>query len=100
MALRIVIDDAVAWQTEAFGHLGELRALPGPAIDQAALHDADALVVRSVTRVDAALLDGTPVRFVGSATAGEDHIDRAALEAMGITVARPPAATRRRSPST
>lgn len=90
MGLRIVIDDAVAWQNEAFGHLGRLRAMPGPAIDRDTLRDADALIVRSVTRVDASLLEGTPVRFVGSATAGEDHIDRRALEARGITVARAP----------
>lgn len=90
MGLRIVIDDAVAWQNEAFGHLGRLRAMPGATIDREALRDADALIVRSVTRVDAALLEGTSVRFVGSATAGEDHIDRPALEASGITVARAP----------
>ncbi|MCA9708687.1 MAG: 4-phosphoerythronate dehydrogenase [Myxococcales bacterium] len=88
--LRIVVDDAVAWHAEAFGPLGQLRAVPGARIDRATLAHADALVVRSVTRVDAALLAGTPVRFVGSATAGEDHIDRAALERLGITVARAP----------
>lgn len=90
MGLRIVIDDAVAWRDEAFGHLAELHARPGATIDRAALSRADALVVRSVTRVTPALLEGTPVRFVGTATAGEDHVDRAALEALGITVARAP----------
>ncbi len=90
MGLRIVIDDAVPWQNEAFGHLAKLRAMPGGSIDRASLRTADALIVRSVTRVDAALLEGTSVRFVGSATAGEDHIDREALEARGITVAHAP----------
>lgn len=90
MTPRIVVDDAIAWHREAFGHLGELRALPGSAIDRAALMQADALVVRTVTRVTAELLEGTPVRFVGTATAGEDHVDRVALERRGITVARAP----------
>ncbi len=90
MGLRIVIDDAIAWQNEAFGHLAELRAIPGTDIDRSALRNADVLIVRSVTRVDAALVEGTPVRFVGSATAGEDHIDRRTLESMGITVANAP----------
>lgn len=90
VGLRIVIDDAVPWQNEAFGHLAQLHALPGPAIDRAALVHADGLIVRSVTRVTAELLEGTPVRFVGTATAGEDHIERAALEDRGITVARAP----------
>jgi erythronate-4-phosphate dehydrogenase len=88
--LRIVIDDAVAWYAEAFGNLGELHAMPGTAIDRAALRRADALVVRTVTRVTAALVEGTPVRFVGSATAGEDHLERAVLEGRGITVASAP----------
>jgi erythronate-4-phosphate dehydrogenase len=90
VGLRIVIDDAIAWHREAFGHLGRLHAMPGAAIDHAALQQADALVVRTVTRVTAELLEGTPVRFVGTATAGEDHVDRAALEERGITVARAP----------
>lgn len=90
MGLRIVIDDAIAWHAEAFGHLGELRALPGRSIDRAALRWADALIVRTVTRVTAELLEDTPVRFVGSATAGEDHIDRRALERRGIIVATAP----------
>jgi len=90
MRPRIVIDDAIAWQGEAFGHLGELHAMPGGAIDRAALQQADVLVVRTVTQVTAALLEGTPVRFVGTATAGEDHVERAELERRGITVAHAP----------
>ena len=90
MRPRIVVDDAIAWHREAFDPLGELRALPGSAIDRAALMQADVLVVRTVTRVTAELLEGTPVRFVGTATAGEDHVDRVALERRGITVARAP----------
>jgi erythronate-4-phosphate dehydrogenase len=87
---RIVVDDAIAWHGEAFGPLGELHVMPASAIDRAALRRADALVVRTVTRVTAALLEGTPVRFVGTATAGEDHVERAELERRGITVARAP----------
>ena len=48
------------------------------------------LLVRSVTRVDAALLDGTPVRFVGTATAGTDHVDERLLRARGIAFAAAP----------
>lgn len=88
--MRIVIDDAIAWHAEAFGHLGELHAMPGASIDQAAVRRADVLIVRTVTRVTAALVEGSAVRFVGTATAGEDHIERAALEQRGVTVARAP----------
>lgn len=52
-----------------------LQRRPGRAIDAALCRDADVLLVRSVTIVDASLLDGSEVQFVGSATAGCDHID-------------------------
>jgi len=62
----------------------DVRAVPGRAIDQAMLRDADALWVRSVTRVDEALVRDTPLRFVGTATAGVEHIEQATLAARGI----------------
>jgi erythronate-4-phosphate dehydrogenase len=52
--------------------------------------DCDVLLVRSVTRVDDALLEGSPVRFVGTATAGTDHVDTQALERRGIAWASAP----------
>jgi erythronate-4-phosphate dehydrogenase len=51
------------------------------------LRDAEALIVRSVTRVDADLLDGSSVRFVGTVTTGIDHLDQEFLKAAGIRVA-------------
>ena len=66
------------------------QARGGPKIDRATLRDADALIVRSVTPVDRALLAGTPVRFVGSATAGVDHIALQDLREQGIVFANAP----------
>jgi erythronate-4-phosphate dehydrogenase len=86
----IVVDDAIAHAQLAFAELGDVHLLPSPAITPAALTrlDADALVVRSVTRVDAALLDAAPrLRFVGTATAGTDHLDLDALAQRGISCA-------------
>ncbi|MDI8993155.1 hypothetical protein MJI20_31420, partial [Salmonella enterica subsp. enterica serovar Anatum] len=40
----------------------------------------DALMVRSVTKVNESLLSGTPINFVGTATAGTDHVDEAWLK--------------------
>ncbi len=70
--------------------LGEVELFDGRALDARALADADALLVRSVTRIDDALLDGGKLRFVGSATSGIDHVDRAALAARGIPFAYAP----------
>jgi erythronate-4-phosphate dehydrogenase len=86
----IVVDDAIAHAQAAFAELGDVHLLPSTAINRETLVrlDAEALVIRSVTRVDAALLDATPrLRFVGAATAGTDHIDLDALAMRGITCA-------------
>lgn len=75
MSIRIVADENIARAQEALGHYGDVRLMHGRAIDRDSLMNADALVVRSITKVNAALLEGTPVRFVGTATIGTDHID-------------------------
>lgn len=41
-------------------------------------------MVRSVTRVNEALLAGKAIKFVGTATAGTDHVDQAWLQQAGI----------------
>ncbi len=83
----IVVDDAIPWAAEALGQLGTVIPVPGRAIDRAHVESADALIVRTVTRVDAALVADTRLRFVGTATAGVDHVDVDALVARGIRFA-------------
>lgn len=73
--MKIVADANILAVDSYFREHAELVLIPGRAISRADLLDADALLVRSITRVDAALLDGTSVRFVGTATSGTDHID-------------------------
>lgn len=83
--MKIVVDENMPYAQTLFSQLGEVVALPGRAIRATDLIDADALMVRSVTQVSHALIDGaTRLRFVGSATAGEDHLDFNALHAQGI----------------
>ncbi|NND68595.1 MAG: 4-phosphoerythronate dehydrogenase [Halioglobus sp.] len=69
-----------------------LQRVPGRELDPAMLAGADALLVRSVTRVDAALLADSPVRFVGSATSGLEHVDQAYLASADIAFANAPGA--------
>ena len=88
--LHITADANIPFVQEAFGALGTVRTLPGRDITADALAETDVLLVRSVTRVDAALLDGTPVRWVGTATAGTDHIDADALRQRGVAFAGAP----------
>ena len=87
MSIRIVADENIARAQEALGSYGEVRLMHGRAINREALMDADALVVRSITQVNSALLEDTPVRFVGTATIGTDHIDFPYIEKHGIAFA-------------
>jgi erythronate-4-phosphate dehydrogenase len=88
--LSIVVDENVPCAVETFGALGTLRILPGRRISPHDVRDADVLIVRSVTRVDEALLGGSAVRFVGTATIGCDHIDVDYLKSRGIAFASAP----------
>lgn len=82
--MKIVADSAIHALDETFARHGTVVRKRGGDITRADLVDADALVVRTITRVDADLLDGTPVRFVGTATIGTDHLDIDWLDAEGI----------------
>jgi len=90
MSLHIVADRVIAAAATAFAEIGEVTLADGRQISPGLLAGADILLVRSVTRVDAALLEGTPVRFVGTATAGTDHIDETLLRERGIAFAAAP----------
>ncbi|MFT5503373.1 MAG: erythronate-4-phosphate dehydrogenase [Gammaproteobacteria bacterium] len=78
--MNIVADDRIPLAKEAFAALGKIRLLPGREIGQSDLENCDCLIVRTVTRVDEDLLKNSPVKFVGTATIGMDHIDQAYLK--------------------
>jgi erythronate-4-phosphate dehydrogenase len=88
--IRLVVDENIPFAEDAFHALGEVRLLPGASITRETVEEADALVVRSVTCVDRELLGKTPVRFVGTATAGTDHVDQEALADLGVAFASAP----------
>ncbi len=82
--MLIVADENIP-SLEAFAAHAEVVRLPGRAINAAAVKDADALLVRSVTRVDADLVAASKLSFVGTCTIGTDHLDTAFLNKSGIT---------------
>lgn len=90
--MRIVCDENVALTPALAAQASTLITMPGRQIAQRDLAEADALLVRSVTRVDASLIRNTPVRFVGTATAGVDHINQSDLQRLGVAFASAPGA--------
>ncbi len=85
--MRIVADENISGVRELCGQFGPIELVDGRRLAPTQLRQAEILLVRSVTRVDQALLADSPVSFVGSATAGVDHIDVAYLARRGIQFA-------------
>lgn len=88
--MRIVADSKIPRAEEAFAPFGDVRVLPTQRIARENITDADAIFVRSETRIDADLLDGTHVQFVGTATIGTDHVDVGYVNSRGIAFASCP----------
>lgn len=88
--MLIVADENIPLLDAFFEGFGEIRRYPGRSIDRAAVADADVLLVRSVTQVDRALLEGSKVRFVGTCTIGTDHLDLEHFAQAGIHWASAP----------
>ena len=88
--MRIVVDSHIPNIRGCIEPRAEVLYLEPGDITRESVSDADALIVRTRTRCDAALLDGSRVRFIGSATIGTDHIDLDYCSAHGITVRNAP----------
>ncbi|WP_148863063.1 4-phosphoerythronate dehydrogenase PdxB [Marinobacter fonticola] len=88
--MLIVADENIPLLDQFFEEIGTIRRVAGRTMTPADVRDADILLVRSVTRVDQALLNGSRVKFVGTATIGTDHVDVQWLESQGIAFACSP----------
>ena len=84
--MKIVIDSGIPFIKGVFEPYAEVVYAEGRAINREMVADADALVVRTRTRCDAALLDGSKIRLVVTATIGTDHIDLDYCHTHGIAV--------------
>jgi erythronate-4-phosphate dehydrogenase len=82
--MKIVIDKNIPFVRGVFEPHADVVYLPGSTISRTELKDADALIVRTRTKCNAALLEGTSVKFIATATIGHDHIDAEFCESHGI----------------
>ena len=82
----VVADDNIPLLDRMLRHCGKYHHFSGRTLTREVLRDTGcvALFVRSTTRVNEALLDGTQVRFCATATAGSDHVDTDYLRRRGI----------------
>ncbi|APR70897.1 4-phosphoerythronate dehydrogenase [Acinetobacter haemolyticus] len=83
--MKIIADENLAFTDYFFAEFAEIQHRAGRTLTHADVRDADALLVRSVTKVNHALIDQTKIQFVGSATIGTDHLDIQTLENQNIS---------------
>ncbi|MBT4123718.1 MAG: 4-phosphoerythronate dehydrogenase [Candidatus Ruthia sp.] len=83
--MKLIIDDACYAYNEIFSQFGEIITMAGRDINAESVKDADVLIVRSRTKVNQDLLEGSQVKFVGSTVAGLDHVDQDYLAKNNIT---------------
>ncbi len=88
--MRIVVDSHIPHIQGLIEPFANVEYLEPVDITTSAVREADALIVRTRTRCNAALLDGSRVKFIGSATIGTDHIDLDYCSSHGITVRNAP----------
>jgi len=88
--MEILADRDITQVEAAFAPFGQVRLFSGRELDAGMLGHAEVLLVRSVTPVTADLIRHSRLRFVGTATAGVDHIDTRALQAAGIAFSDAP----------
>ena len=88
--MRVVVDKNNPLVGEAFRQFGDVQALATREITKETLRDADMIIIRSETKVTKDLLEGSKVKFVGTATIGTDHVDLEYLKSRGIGFASAP----------
>ncbi len=88
--MNLVVDQNIRGAAGTFGRHADLTVMDGRDIRAADIRNADALIVRTSTRVDRTLLHGSRVGFVGTTSIGTDHLDIDWLERKGIAWASAP----------
>ena len=84
--MKIVADINIPFLEGVLEPYAEVVYKDGRAIRREDILDADALIIRTRTRCNAELLDGTAVRLISTATIGTDHIDFDYCRSRGIIV--------------
>lgn len=82
--MKFVVDKNIPFLKGVFEPYASVDYLDASNIDRSSVAHADALIVRTRTRCDSSLLDGSSIKIVATATIGHDHIDKAFLEQRGI----------------
>ena len=83
--MKIVADNTVPYLKGVAEPIAEIKYLNSNEFTPATIHDADALIVRSIDKCTRELLQGSRVKLITTATIGFDHIDIKYCDEAGIT---------------
>ncbi len=84
--MKLIVDKAIPFIEGVFEPYLDVEYADSAAINDATVKDVDALAIRTRTRCDAALLEGSSVKIIATATIGTDHIDLDYCTRKGIFV--------------
>ncbi len=84
--MKIVADNNIPFLEGVFEPYADIVYKEGQEISAEDVKDADALIIRTRTRCNASLLEGSSVRLIATATIGTDHIDMDYCASRGIEV--------------
>jgi erythronate-4-phosphate dehydrogenase len=84
--MKIIADANIPFLRGVLEPYADITYVSGQDIRATTVKEADALLIRTRTRVDAALLAGSSAQFIATATIGVDHIDLEYCRRQGITV--------------
>lgn len=84
--MKVIVDNKIPFIKEAIEKIAdEVVYTPGKDFTPSLVKDADALIIRTRTRCNRGLLEGSKVKFIATATIGFDHIDTEYCREAGIT---------------
>lgn len=84
--MKVVVDRAIPYIKGILEPYAEVVYLGDTEIDNSAIRECDALIIRTRTRCTRELLEGSSVKFIATATIGRDHIDEEYCRSKGIAV--------------
>lgn len=85
--MRVVVDRAIPFLHGVLEPFAEVVYAEGNRFTSEVVKSADALIIRTRTRCNKSLLEGSKVQFIATATIGFDHIDLDYCRAHNIAVA-------------
>jgi len=88
--VKIVADEAIPFLEGVFEPYAEVSYVHGGEMTHDDIWDADAIIIRTRTKCDERLLEGSRVRLIATATIGTDHIDFPYCDSRGIIVRNAP----------